>query len=40
MVAQGPMDDDKNELHKACTMEMLTNDGDISVSDTIPTKNG
>ena len=33
MVAQGPVDDDdKNELHKACTMEMLTNDGDISVS--------
>ena len=25
-------DDDENELHKACTMEMLTNDGDISMS--------
>ena len=35
MVAQGPADDDdKNELCKAWTMEMLTNDGDISMSMT------
>ena len=33
MVAQGPADDDdENELCKAWTMEMLTNDGDISTS--------
>ena len=33
MVAQGPVDDDdKNESRKAWTMEMLTNDGDISTS--------
>ena len=33
MVAQGPADDDdKNELCKAWTMEMLMNDGDISMS--------
>ena len=32
-MAQGPADDDdKNELRKAWTMEMLTNDGDISMS--------
>ena len=32
-MAQGPADDDdKNELRKAWTMEMLTNDGDISTS--------
>ena len=31
MVAKGPVDDDdENESHKAWTMEMLTNDGDIS----------
>ena len=30
MVVQGPSDDDnKNELHKVWTMEMLTNNGDI-----------
>ena len=30
LVAQGPVDDDdENELRKAWTMEMLTNDGDI-----------
>ena len=34
-VVQGPLDDnDKNELRKAWTMEMLTNDGDISMSMT------
>ena len=33
MVAQGPADDDdKNESCKAWTMEMLTNDGNISMS--------
>ena len=33
MVVQGPSDDDnENELHKASTMEMLTNDGNISTS--------
>ena len=33
MVAQGPADDDdENESHKAWTTEMLTNDGDISMS--------
>ena len=33
LVAQGPADDDdKNELCKAWTMEMLTNDGHISTS--------
>ena len=33
MVAQGPVDDDnKNELRKAWTMEMLTNVGNISMS--------
>ena len=33
MVVQGPSDDDdKNELCKAWTMEMLTNDGDVSTS--------
>ena len=33
MVAQGPMDDDdENKLCKACTMEMLMNDSDISMS--------
>ena len=33
LVAQGPADDDnENESHKAWTMEMLTNDGDISTS--------
>ena len=32
-MAQGPAyDDDENELHKAWTMEMLTNDGDILMS--------
>ena len=32
---QGPMDNDnKNESRKAWTMEMLTNDGDISVNTT------
>ena len=32
---KGPMDDDnENELRKAWTMEMLTNDGDISVNTT------
>ena len=31
MVAQGPLDDnDENEWQKVWTMEMLTNDGDIS----------
>ena len=35
MVAQGPVDDDdKNESRKVWTMEMLTNDGDISMSMT------
>ena len=34
-VAQGPADDDnKNELRKAWTMEMLMNDGDISTNTT------
>ena len=33
MVAQGPADDDdENESHKVWTMEMLTNDSDISTS--------
>ena len=33
MVVQGPSDDDdENESHKAWTMEMLTNDGNISMS--------
>ena len=33
MAAQGPADDDdKNESRKAWTMEMLMNDGDISMS--------
>ena len=33
MVAQGPADDDdENESCKAWTMEMLTNNGDISMS--------
>ena len=33
MVAQGPADDDdENKSHKAWTMEMLTNDGNISMS--------
>ena len=33
MVAQGPADDnDENESHKAWTMEMLTNNGNISMS--------
>ena len=33
MVAKGPVDDDdENELHKAWTMEMLTNNGNISTS--------
>ena len=33
MVAQGPADDDdENKLPKAWTMEMLTNDGNISAS--------
>ena len=33
MVVQGTLDDDdKNELCKAWTMEMLTNDSDISMS--------
>ena len=32
---QGPMDDDnKNKSRKAWTMEMLTNDGDISANTT------
>ena len=33
-MAQGPTDDDddENELRKAWTMEMLMNDGDISMS--------
>ena len=32
-MAQGPADDDdKNELRKAWTMEMVTNDSDISMS--------
>ena len=35
MVAQGPADDDdKNESLKAWTMEMLTNDSNISMSMT------
>ena len=35
MVVQGPSDDnDENELQKAWTMEMLTNDGNISTSMT------
>ena len=35
MVAQGPMDDDdENESHKAWTMEMLMNNGNISMSMT------
>ena len=35
MVVQDPSDDnDRNELQKAWTMEMLTNDGDISTSMT------
>ena len=33
LVAQGPVDDDdENESRKAWTMEMLTNDGDISTN--------
>ena len=33
LVAQGPVDDDdENKLQKAWTMEMLTNDGDISMN--------
>ena len=33
LVAQGPADDDdENESRKAWTMEMLTNDGDISMN--------
>ena len=33
MVAKGQADDDdENELHKAWTMEVLMNDGDISTS--------
>ena len=33
MVVQGPSDDNvKNEFQKALTMEMLTNDGNISMS--------
>ena len=33
MITQGPADDDdENESRKACTMEMLTNDGDISTN--------
>ena len=33
MIPQGPVDDnDKNESRKAWTMEMLTNDGDISMN--------
>ena len=33
MITQGPADDDdENESQKACTMEMLTNDGDISMN--------
>ena len=33
MVVQGPSDDDdENELQKAWTMEMLTNNGNISTS--------
>ena len=33
MVAQGPADDDdENESHNAWTMEMLTNDSNISTS--------
>ena len=33
LVAEGSADDDdENESHKAWTMEMLTNDGDISMS--------
>ena len=33
LVAQGPVDDDdENESHKVWTMEMLTNDSDISTS--------
>ena len=35
LVAQGPVnDDDENESRKAWTMEMLTNDGDISTNTT------
>ena len=35
MVAKGPADDDdENESHIVWTMEMLTNDGDISTSMT------
>ena len=35
MVVQGPTDDDdENESQKAWTMEMLTNDGNISTSMT------
>ena len=35
MLVQGPSDDDnENELRKAWTMEMLTNDGNISTSMT------
>ena len=34
-MAQGPAEDDnKNELQKAWTMEMLMNSGDISVNTT------
>ena len=33
MVAQGPADDDdENDLRRAWTMEMLTNDSDVSMS--------
>ena len=33
LVAQGPVDDDdENELQKVWTMEMLTNDCDISMN--------
>ena len=33
MVVEGPSDDNvKNEFQKAWTMEMLTNDGNISMS--------
>ena len=35
MVVQGPTDDDdENKLQKACSIEMLMNDGDISTSMT------
>ena len=34
MIAQGPADDGKNESRKAWTMEMLTNDGNISMNMT------